>query len=177
MIRIFFLSVIFLSHGAWAQKQLVVLKRGEVVFRYVPGDDFVVRLKGEPGMISSYVNNLSDTAVVIHSDTIPFHLIDRLYFPQHSLLNTVGAFLTIGGAGIFIIDQFNEVVVHGNEPSFDERVNRITVSSLVVGLPMFLIRKKSQRIGYKYRLLMVEKDSPFYLRERSGMVPYGMPGN
>jgi hypothetical protein len=38
-----------------------------------------------------------------------------------------------------------------------------------VGLPMMLIKKKSQRIKPGYRLLTVEEGSPFYLPELQHM--------
>lgn len=150
------------SHAVFCQKQLVVLKRGSVVAHFNPGDDFVFKKKGDSNKISTYVNNLSDTAVVTHRDTIPFRQIDRIYFTQHTFLQTIGTALTIAGAGYFLIDQINNVIVNGNRPKLDKDINRFSVPALAVGLPLIFIRKKSQRIGYKYRIMTVTKESPFY---------------
>lgn len=156
------LLFLFHSGAALAQKQLVVLKREDVLLRLYPGDDFVFRLKDDKRVRASYVNNLSDTAVVTHRDTIPFHRIDRIYFPQHKFYNTVGTALVIFGGGLFLIDQINVVVVNGNEPDLDDNVTTISLSSLAAGLPLMLIRKKSQRIRYPTRIMMVDKGSGFY---------------
>ena len=153
------------SLSAHGQKQLVLLRHQKVLMRFNPGDQFVISLKGEKQKkIDSYVNNLFDTAVMVHRTLIPIHKIDRIYFQQSGLLNLVGKFLVIGGAAYFLIDQFNVVVVNGEKANLDEEVTVVSASMVAVGLPMMLIKKKSQRIGGKYRLLMVEKGSPFYIQ-------------
>lgn len=148
--------------GAHGQKQLVVLKREKVLLRLFPGDEFIYRLKGSNTIRTTYVNNLSDTAVVTHRDIVPFHRIDRLYFPQRRFYNTVGTALVIFGAGLFIIDQLNVTVVNKKSPDLDPQVTALTLSSLAAGIPLMVIKKKSQRLKYPVRLMMVEKGSAFY---------------
>jgi hypothetical protein len=46
----------------------------------------------------------------------------------------------------------------------------ITVTGLAVGLPMMLIRKKSQRMKSGYHLLTVKKGSVFYTEPPRQMV-------
>jgi len=148
------------AHG---QKQLVLLRHQKVIMRFDPGDEFVISLKGEKQKIDSYVNNLFDTAVMVHRTLIPIHTIDKIYFKQSGLLNLVGNFLVVGGAAYFLIDQFNVVVVNGEKADLDEDVTTVSVAMVAAGLPMMLIKKKSQKVRGKYRLLVVEKGSPFYL--------------
>jgi len=159
-----------LSFQTNAQKQLVLLKKQKVLLRLNPGDDFVYSLKGVKGIHKSYVNNLSDTAVVAHQTIVPFHKIDRVYFKRSSFVNKIGALFVIGGAGIFIIDQFNTVVVQGHDPALDDRVVAVTITGLAAGLPMMLIRKKSQRMKPSYHLLTVKKGSVFYTEPPKQMV-------
>ena len=108
--------------SAFCQKQLVLLKNEKVLLRLNYGDDFNYRLKGSKVVMPSYVNNLYDTAVMAHETLVPFHKIDRVYFEHSSFSNRLGTFLVIGGVAYFLIDQFNEVIVHGEEPSIDESV-------------------------------------------------------
>ena len=82
----------------------------------------------------------------------------------------LGGLLVIGGAGIFIIDQFNSIIVHGEDPSLDERVTKISITGLVLGLPMMLIHKKSQKIKAPYHILTVKKGSVFYHEPPQQMV-------
>lgn len=156
-----FCSMLFLP-CAHAQKQLVLLKRQHVILRLYPGDDIVYREKGERSIHHSFVNNLADTAVVTYNDTIAYHNIDRLYFRQHKFYNVLGSVLVIGGIGYFLIDQINELAVYGNKASLDKRVDRISIPAVIIGLPLMLLRKKSQRLTPKYHLLMVKPGSYFY---------------
>lgn len=163
--------------AACAQKQLVLLKKEKVVLRLYPGDDIVFKKKGRKTIWTSYVNNLADTAVVIHADTIPFRTIDRVYFKQTKFYNVLGTALVIGGAGYFLIDQFNVTVVQGDKASLDKGVNRVSIPALVMGLPLMLIHKKSQRLGHKYRLMTVKPGSVFYQPDPKGFESPYIPGS
>jgi hypothetical protein len=157
------LFIILLSeHAGYGQVQLVLLKHERVVLRLNPGDDFIYKLKNSRTIKSSYVNNLSDTAVVTHSEVVPFHTIDRIYFSQSKFYNRVGSALFVGGAALFLIDQFNVTLVQGDKPNLDSGVSITSLAMVGAGLPMMLIRKKSQRIKHKYHLMMAKKGSPFY---------------
>lgn len=146
-----------------AQKQLVLLKRQKVIMRFNPGDQFVISLKGEKQKSDSYINNLFDTAVMVHKTVIPIHKIDRVYFRQSGLVNLIGKFLVAGGVAYFVIDQINVVLVNGHKADLDDDVTTVSVAMVAAGLPMMLIKKKSQKIGGKYRLMTVSKGSPFFL--------------
>lgn len=159
--------------GAQAQKQLLLLKNEDVLLRLYPGDDFIYRLKGSKRIYTTYVNNLSDTSVVTAHDTIPFHVIDRIYFRQRKLYNLVGSALVTFGAGLFLIDQLNTVVVQGNSPSLDTWVSTVSLSSLAVGIPLLLLKKRSQKLKPRYRLMTVDGGSVFYRPDlRKNALPY-----
>ncbi len=154
-----------ITNPSHAQKQLVLLKGEKVLLNLKPGDDISFRVKGQKEIRTTYINNLSDTALVTHKDTVAFRMIDRVYFKQSNLVNVVGTVLVIGGAGYFIIDQFNNVVVNKNDARFEESVTRASATMLAIGLPMMLIRKKSEKLGHGRRLMMVTEKSPFYRKE------------
>ena len=146
----------------YAQKQLVLLKREKVLLRLNPGDEFVISLKGEKRKMESYINNLFDTAVLVHRTVVPIHKIDKVYFKRTGLVNLIGKFLVVAGVGYFLIDQFNVIVVNGDEASLNDDVTTTSIALVGVGLPMALIKKKSQKLGGKYRLMTVSERSPFY---------------
>ena len=151
------LSLILLAPVlSFSQPQLVLIKREDVLQRYYPGDDFVFRLKGSKTIRRSYVNNLSDTAVITHRDTIPFHEIDEVYHPRSRFYNTMGVFLVAGGVGYFVIDQIN------NSFDFDRSVMSFSAPTVAVGLPLALLRPKWQPLNRKVRLRTVKKGSPFF---------------
>lgn len=164
MKRYFLSIIIFLCCSAtvFSQNQLVLLKGEKVKLRLYPGDDFVYRLKGSKTIHSSYVNNLSDTAVVAHNEIVPFHKIDRIYFKHRNFKNVIGGLLVAGGVGYFVIDQANVMLVNGDKANLDEGVTVASAVMVGAGLPLILINKKSERIGHRYRLLMIKKGSGFY---------------
>jgi hypothetical protein len=145
-----------------AQMQLVLLKHEQVILRLNPGDEFIFRLKGSKRIKQSYVNNLSDTAVATHSEIIPFYKIDRVYFPQQRLYNRIGNGLVLGGIALFLIDQVNVTLVQGDKANLNGGVSKVSLAMIAAGLPMMLIKKKSQKLNHKFRLMMAKKGSPFY---------------
>jgi hypothetical protein len=146
-----------------AQKQLILLNRETVILRLNPGDEFIISLKGNKRKLNSYINNLFDTAVMVHKTLIPFHKIDKIYFKHSSFANRFGRWLVVGGVAYFLIDQFNTVIVQGDKASLDEDVTTVSAGMVAVGLPLMLIKKRYQRVGRKYRLMVVEEGSPFYV--------------
>ena len=170
---ILFLLLACSAAAVHAQKQLVLLKGEKVLLRLYPGDDFVYREKGDRSIKTTYVNNISDTAVVTHRDTVPFHTIDRLYFKQHKLHNTVGAALVTFGAGLFLIDQINVVLVQRQPPSIDRRISALSLTSLAVGIPLLLLKKRSQKLTFRSKLMMADHTSVFYRPDtREYILPY-----
>lgn len=156
-------ALIFSAFDSAAQRQLVLLKKEKVLLRLNPGDEMIVSLRGEKRKLYSYVNNLYDTAVVLHKTVVPLHQIDRVYFSRTSFMNLIGKFLVVAGVGYFVIDQFNVIVVEGEDASLNDDVTKVSAALVGVGLPMALIKKKSQRIHGRYRLISVGKTHLFTL--------------
>jgi hypothetical protein len=168
------LILLLMSSGAnvHGQQQLVLLQGEKVLLRLYPGDDFIYKEKGSRSIKTTYVNNISDTAVVTHRDTVPFHTIERLYFGQRKFHNTLGTALVIFGAGLFLIDQINVVVVQGQSPSLDNQVSALSLTSIAVGIPLVLFKKTSQRLNFRNRLMMVDRGSVFYRPDTRDILPY-----
>lgn len=158
---VFSISILLFRVESQAQSQLLLLRNERVLLRLNLGDDFVYKLKDGKEIKRSYVSNLSETAVYTHSDTVPFHTIDRIYFRHSTFMNRSGSRIFIGGILLFAIDQANELL-QGHKLNTDSGVSIASLSLMGAGLPMMLIRKKSQRLGYRHKLIMVEKGSLLY---------------
>jgi hypothetical protein len=146
----------------YGQAQLVLLRNEKVLVRYNPGDEFIYKLKKSKDVNRSYVNNLSDTSVTVHEEIIPFHKIDRIYFSRKRFYNDAGVKMVSAGVILFLADQLNVILIQGNDASVDKGVAVASIALIATGLPMALIKKKSQVLNYKYRLLTVRKGSMFY---------------
>jgi hypothetical protein len=161
----FFASMIFvcaLIIPVFGQRQVVILKGQQIIWRLKAGDDFIYKLKNKKGKHESFVNNIYDYGILADRDTVRFSDIDRIYFDAPRFYNRLGGAMVVGGGALFLIDQLNVVVVHGEQPSLDAWVTKVSLTALVVGLPMMLIKKKSQRMNYKFRFLTVRTGSIFY---------------
>ena len=145
-----------------AQKQLVLLKGEDVLLRLDPGDEIRFKVKGNKQILHSYVNNLFDGKLMTHRDTFLFSNIERVYFHRPLRINIFGGAMVLGGVALFGIDQLNNSAIQGNESSFDQGVTKASIALVAVGLPLLLVKKKSQKLNYKYRLLTVTPASPFY---------------
>jgi hypothetical protein len=152
----------FCAADAVAQNQLLLLKNQDVLLRLNAGDDFAFRVKGSKEVRHTYINALSDTAVVTHRDTVPFRIIDRVYFRSETFVHRLGLFLMIGGIGYFAIDQLNTVVVHGDDARLDEDVTTASLVMLAAGVPMRYIGRNSRKVRGRIRLLTATPGSPFY---------------
>jgi hypothetical protein len=173
-------ALLLLPFTLFSQNQLVLINNDKVVMRYRVGDDVNYKRKnGEK--VSGFIVEVNDSTIIASNDTVATHQIEKVYFPRGNFLNLVGGFLVTGGALLFIIDQVNTVVVDGDKASSDERVSRITLISLSAGLPLMLMKKQAHRVGFKKRLRIVNKESPFYYSEvrlrKRGYVSPGIPRN
>jgi len=150
---------------AQAQRRLVVLRYNDVVARFAPGETFAFKYKGDREKITTIITGFSDTEIYTYADTVSVFEVGTIYFRQHALHHTIGKALLIAGAGGFLIDQFNNLVFYGNKPSLDGEVNRASLTAVIAGLPLTQIKKKSQKMDYKFRPLIVSEDSHLYYKE------------
>lgn len=155
--------LILVVQGAVAQKKLLLLKRQRVLAAWQPGDYIRWKHKENPQITRAPINNLLEFAVVFGQDTVPFSSIERLYVEERTFTNRLGTQLVVAGGLLLVIDQANQLI-QGNDLNLDAGVTRVSAAAVVAGLPLMFIRKRSQRIGYPYRLRMVTPGHPQYPR-------------
>jgi hypothetical protein len=155
------LILIFLSFSAIAQKQLLLLKGGTILHRFYPGDDMYIKVKGNQDRIHSYVNNILSDAVVLNQDTIPFHTIERTYFYESAQMNSAGSKLLAAGILLCLGDYINQVAIQKNDFEIGRGVILVSATLITAG-SLMLIKKKSQLLSHKYRLMMVKAGDPLY---------------
>jgi hypothetical protein len=174
LISLLLLLCVFCAPRASAQNQLLLLKNQDVLLRLRAGDELAFRVKGSKEVRRTYINALSDTAVVTHRDTVPFRVIDRVYFRSETFVHRLGLFLMIGGIGYFAIDQLNNVVVHGEDARLDESVTTASIAMVAAGVPMRYIGRNSRKVRGRIRLHMATPESPFYrdTRPKGYQSPY-----
>jgi len=159
---VFLLYLLFSGYASQAQRQLLLLKNGHVLHRFYPGDDIYIKVKGNSDRIHSYINNILEDAVVLHTDTIPFHKIERTYIYESARRNANGAQLVAAGVLLFAIDYVNQEWIQKRDYEAGRGIPIASGILVAGGLPLMIIKKKSQVISYKYRLLMVKAGDPLY---------------
>lgn len=150
------------SLKAQVPRQLIVVRKGEVFYRYRAGDNIRIKVKGSDVPIRSYVNNFLDDAVVVATDTIPLLLIEKTYIDAGERARTSGATMIVGGLLLFAGDQFNNSVLQDND--FDVNGGVVVVSGALIasGLALRLFSNKEQEMGYRYRLMIVKQGDPLF---------------
>jgi hypothetical protein len=156
------LTVFLIAIPGFSQQQLILRKGEKVVWRLKEGDDFVFSLKKSKELIKGFAIAINDTAVVMEGRIIPIRRIDRIYFKRHSFINKAGSTLVFAGILLFGIDLLNRTVVQGGDGGIDKGVAVTSIALIGAGLPMALIKKKSERPGFRYRLMVVNTSSVFY---------------
>jgi hypothetical protein len=167
-------KVILLSFCLWGctisvigQHQLVLIKKEKVLQRYSEGDRIRYQLNGSNDINRRLILGIYDSLIRTDRDTISVFKIQRVYFDHVTAYNKLGSVLVVGGAGLFIIDQFNTLVVRGDDFSVDDDLTVISASAVLAGLPLMLVKKKYHKIRYPTRLLIVDDQSPFYYHGRT----------
>jgi hypothetical protein len=157
------LALMFLPINLSAQKQLVILKKEKVIHRFYGGDEIIFTLKSDKkDKISSYVNNVMDTAFEAHDVIIPFYKVERIYIKKKTFWHDAGMKFIVAGVGYFLIDQFNTAVIQNEDASLNQNVLIASTALVGAGASMLLLQKKYTKIGGRYRLMMIDKSSVFY---------------
>ena len=169
---IFLIGIIPIS--VFAQPQLVLLKKERVIQRYYAGDPIDFQVKGTSIRVIGYVNNILMDALVVKQDTFKFGEIEKTFAPERHPINGVGNSLVVASLALLLIDQFNWVAVQKNKAKLDRGITSASLVGILVGLPMALIKREGQELGYKYRLFSVDERSPFY-RDFTPRSPYLVP--
>jgi len=159
------IAVLLFPIPLFAQNQLILIKNDEVMIRYRVGDDLNYTRKSGIDKAGGFIVEINDSTIITSNDTVATHQIERIFFRKGNFMNLIGGLLVTGGSLIFVIDQVNSILVNGEKASLDGNVSRITLTSLAIGLPMMLISKKSHRVGFKQRLRIINRESPFYYSE------------
>jgi hypothetical protein len=159
---LFFFILLSFSFSSFAQRQLLLLKNGKVLHRFYPGDDIYIKIKGNADRTHSYLNNILEDAIVLQQDTIPFRSIERTFIYESERRNVNGAQLVAAGVLLFGIDFVNQQWVQKTDYKATSGISIASGVFIAGGLPLMLIKKKSQLISYKYRLLMVKVGDPLY---------------
>jgi len=148
---------------AVGQTQLILLNREKVVARFEYGDDISYKLKKSTSFTKASMLGATEFSLITFNDTIPFSSIERVSLKgHHGGTPLLAKFFITAGIAYFTLDQFNNVVVHGQKPDMEPSVWKPSLVLVAAGFAIKYIRKGSLRIRHPAKIVAAERGSRFF---------------
>lgn len=131
-----------------AQNQLIMMKRGTVVARFIEGDHIKCLLKNKK-IAEGLAVRFNDYSIITLNDTILFSTIDKINVRgrrKPSALNKLGSVLIIAGVGYFAIDEINTLFFVKGQSGIDSDVAITSLSLAAVGAAFRFIKSPYQKL-------------------------------
>ena len=143
---------------AYGQSEYIVVEKtlSNKQIKYSSGDKITYKLKGEDFFRTDHIVALNDTSIEFHYNNILYHDISQVNIKGHrfSGINyvSIGTYAQVAGIAYIAIDQFNQVVVRGEDASFNEGVWIAGGSIFLGGTILKMLAPKKLKLGGKYRI-------------------------
>jgi hypothetical protein len=150
-------SILLIEHVC-AQREYIVVEKtlSNKQITYSSGDEISYKLKGEDFFRANHIVALNDTAIEFHYNMIAFHEIAEVNIKNKRFgkvnLRGIGGKVQFVGLAYIAIDQFNQVVVQGEDASFNTSVWIVGGLIFVGGTLMKVLTPKKIKLGGKYRI-------------------------
>ena len=155
--------LLLLSFTASAQKQLVLLQRGQPVQRFTEGE-YIHFVMKDGSRKEGVIIELFEFSVITSNDTVPYNKVHKVGIPKderRGLSKKFGFLFLVSGIAYLGIDLFNSATGY-NTPGVDPQVVRVSATLIVVGSLLFFIRAKYRRVNQGVFLRTIDYKSPFY---------------
>ena len=166
VIALFFLC--FLCCTALAQqRQLIVLKNEDVIARYQEGDIIYFARAQDKEILVQKILDMNDTLLMMNQDSVAYFRIKKLDLrgrKKNTYAQKFGRYMILGGVLLPAIELLNTGVFQDGDKDASVSPAILATSSALIGggLLLVLIKKPYFKPGRKYRLMIVDKRSPFY---------------
>ena len=154
-----------LDIAAFAQRQLVLFSGDNVAYRFKTGDNFRTKLIGQKIEHWGFLVEINEFSVITSQDTIELKKIRKVLLPGSHPIKSLGKKIVTAGVGLFVIDQFNNVVIQHGTANLNRGVTTASIIITSVGLPMLFFRKNWKKVSGRVKLRSVDRDSMFYMVE------------
>ncbi len=155
---LFFIVPAFTIQQVYGQREYIViektLKNKQIV--YSSGDEITFRLKEEDFFRTDHIVALNDTSIEFHYNNVNYDEIAQVNIKNKRFgkmnLRGIGSKIQIVGLAYIAVDQFNQVVVRGEEASFNEDVWLAGGLIFAGGTILKFLSPRKITLGGKYRL-------------------------
>ena len=142
-----------------AQGQSLIIKRGKKGFTpaYSSGDQITLKLKGEKRFMTDMITGFYSDGIEFRGIKVALNEIERvkLVFSHGLYSPSNGKKMIIAGFGLFLIDQFNNSVVQGNEATISQPVTIASAALVAFGTLWMSLRHRNIKLGVKNRLMVI----------------------
>jgi hypothetical protein len=156
-----FLIVVFslsFVHLVEAQKEFIVVEKtlSNKQITYSSGDIISYKLKNEDFFRTDHIIALNDSAIEFHYNQILYHEISQVNIKGHRFSGvnymSIGTYAQVAGLAYIAVDQFNQVVVRGEDASFNQGVWIAGGTIFLGGTILKMLAPKKIKLGGKYRI-------------------------
>ena len=149
---------VILSYELKGQSEYIVVEKTlkEKQIKYSSGDEISYKLKGENFFRTNHIVALNDSSIEFHYNNILYREISQVNIKRHRFtginIYSIGTYAQIAGIGYIVIDQFNKVVVQGQDAVFEKEVWIVGGIIFLGGTILKLLNPKKVKLGGKYRI-------------------------
>ena len=146
-------------------RQLIVLKNEQILARYQAGDIIYFAGANHKEIQVQRILDFNDTLIMMSEDSIVYYKIKKLDLRERkktTFLQKLGATMMLAGVVLPAAEIVNTGLVQKDDVSISRGVTTTSFTLLAVGSAFSFIKKPYFKPGRKYRLLIVDKRSPFY---------------
>ena len=154
----FFVFSFIIIHIVEAQKEYIVVEKTMTnkQIKYSSGDNITYKLKEDDAFRTDHIIALNDSSIEFHYNNILYKDISQVDIRNEKNLKFnlkgAGSKIQIAGIALIAIDQFNQVVVRGEDASFNQNIWIIGGSIFLGGSILKWISPKIIKLGGKYRI-------------------------
>ena len=152
------LFTVGLLHQIKAQREYIVVEKTltDKQIKYSSGDNISYKLKGEDFFRTDHIVALNDSSIEFHYNNILYRAISQVNIKGHRFTGidyrNIGTFAQIAGVGYIVIDNFNKVVVQGQDAVFEKEVWIVGGLIFLGGTILKFLSPKKVKLGGKYRI-------------------------
>lgn len=158
ILLLFLFFSLSLPYQVKSQREYIVVEKTltNKQIKYSSGDKISYKIKEEDFFRTDHIIALNDSAIEFHYHQILYHEISHINIKgeRFSKANykSIGGKLQFVGIGYIAIDQFNQVVIRGEEVSFNQGVWIAGGILFLGGTILKLLSPNKVKLGGKYRI-------------------------
>ncbi len=147
-----------ISYELRGQSEYIVVEKTltDKQIKYSSGDEISFKLKGENFFRTDHIVALNDSSIEFHYNNILYREISQVNIKGHRFtglnIHSIGTYAQIAGIGYIVIDNFNKVVVQGQDAVFEKEVWIVGGIIFLGGTILKLLNPKKVKLGGKYRI-------------------------